>query len=107
MRFLTFAFLLFFVFSCTNDEKNRANLIDFVPQDASIIIKTSNLEDLKSSINNSDFLKRISIYLILYVSFNEEGLEKNLNHFKHFIVKLDLKINNYYCVRNQNSKTQN
>ncbi|MFG6687987.1 ribonuclease HII [Mariniflexile sp. HNIBRBA6329] len=60
MRFLAFTLLLFFVFSCTNDRKNRTNLIDFVPQDASIIIKTSNLEDLKSSINNSDFLNKFS-----------------------------------------------
>ncbi|MDO7174014.1 ribonuclease HII [Mariniflexile sp. AS56] len=60
MRFLGFTLLLFIVFSCSNVERNRTNLIDFVPENAAIIIKTSNLEDLKSSINNSDFLNKFS-----------------------------------------------
>ncbi|CAH8285387.1 hypothetical protein EV196_10116 [Mariniflexile fucanivorans] len=60
MRLLGFTLLLFVVFSCSNVEKNRTNLIDFVPNNASIIIKTSNLEDLKSSIKNSDFLNKFS-----------------------------------------------
>lgn len=60
MRFIGFTLLLFVIFSCSSVEKNRANLIDFVPENTSVIIKTSNLEDLKSSIKNSDFLNKFS-----------------------------------------------
>lgn len=60
MKVIGFALLLFVFFSCSISEKNRTQLIDFVPENASIIIKTSNLEDLKSSINNSDFLNKFS-----------------------------------------------
>ncbi|GAA3649244.1 ribonuclease HII [Flavivirga jejuensis] len=48
------------VFNCTNTKKNRSKLIDFTPKNASIIIKTPNLESLKNSINNNDFLQKIS-----------------------------------------------
>lgn len=60
MKYIGFTLLLFVVFSCSNIEKNRTYLIDFVPEDASVIIKTTNLEDLKSSIKNSDFLNKFS-----------------------------------------------
>ena len=60
MRFFCFSLLLIFIFSCSNSKTNRTNLIDFVPESTSIIIKTSNLESLKSSINNNDFLQIIS-----------------------------------------------
>lgn len=60
MKTISFTLLLFVVFSCSNIEKKRIQLIDFVPQNTSIIIKTSNLEDLTSSIKNSDFLNKLS-----------------------------------------------
>ncbi|MEN3325112.1 DUF3352 domain-containing protein [Mariniflexile soesokkakense] len=76
MRFLGFAILLFVVFSCSTTEKNRINLIDFVPENTSIIIKTSNLEDLKSSIKNSDFLNKFS------ETSAYKHLETNLDYLK-------------------------
>ncbi|WP_372757781.1 ribonuclease HII [Mariniflexile sp.] len=60
MKFLYLALLALVVFSCSNKVTTRTNLIDFVPENASIIIKTSNLEELKSSIKNSDFLSKFS-----------------------------------------------
>uniref|UniRef100_UPI004048BC11 ribonuclease HII n=1 Tax=Mariniflexile sp. TaxID=1979402 RepID=UPI004048BC11 len=60
MRIFGFSLLLLVVFSCSNTQIERTNLIDYVPENTSIIIKTSNLEDLKSSISNSDFLDRFS-----------------------------------------------
>lgn len=60
MRFIYFSLLIIVTFSCSNYNVNRENLIDFVPKNASIIIRTSNLENLRSSINNSDFLNKFS-----------------------------------------------
>ena len=60
MRVLCFFFLLILVLNCSNTITNRSELIDFAPKNTSVILKTSNLESLKSSINNSDFLQKIS-----------------------------------------------
>lgn len=76
MRIIGFSLLLFVVFSCSNVEKSRTNLIDFVPENASIIIKTSNLEELKSSIKNSDFLNKFS------KTSAYKRLERNLENLK-------------------------
>lgn len=47
-------------FGCSNSKTERTNLLNFVPKNTSIIIKASNLESLTSSINNNDFLQKIS-----------------------------------------------
>ncbi|MFI1744185.1 ribonuclease HII [Thalassobellus sediminis] len=60
MRFFYSTLFLFIVFSCTNTSSNKSKLIDFVPKKTSLIIKTSNLESLKNSLNNSDFLQKLS-----------------------------------------------
>ncbi len=60
MRLICFSLLSIVLFSCSNTYSKRVNLIDFVPENASIIIRTTNVEDLKSSINNSDFLDKFS-----------------------------------------------
>ncbi len=60
MRAFYFSLLLILVFNCSNTKTSRSELIDFVPKNTSVILKTSNLESLKSSINNSDFLQKIS-----------------------------------------------
>ncbi|MGC1204469.1 MAG: ribonuclease HII [Flavobacteriaceae bacterium] len=60
MRFFCFAILLALVFSCSNTGSQKSKLIDFVPENADVIIKTLNLESLKSSLNNSDFLQKLS-----------------------------------------------
>ena len=60
MRLLCFSLLLIVVFSCSESKVNRSNLLDYTPKNTTFIIKTSNLESLNSSINNSDFLQKIS-----------------------------------------------
>ncbi|MCF7560956.1 ribonuclease HII [Sabulilitoribacter multivorans] len=60
MRLLYFALITLLFFSCNSTETNRSKLIDFVPENTSAIIKSNNIEGLKSSINNSDFLQKIS-----------------------------------------------
>ena len=60
MRLFCLSLLLITAFSCSNTITKRVNIIDFVPENTSIIIRTTNVEDLKSSINNSDFLDKFS-----------------------------------------------
>ncbi|MCH4554066.1 ribonuclease HII [Aestuariibaculum lutulentum] len=60
MRFFCFSLLLCLTFSCTNTKTNRQQPIDYIPENTSVVLKTSNLESLKSSINNSDLLQKFS-----------------------------------------------
>ena len=60
MRLFYFSLILITTFSCTNSKKERSNILNFVPKNASVIIKTSNLESFNNSINNNDFLQKIS-----------------------------------------------
>jgi hypothetical protein len=60
MRFFYFSLLILATVSCSTYNIDRENLIDFVPENVSIIIKTSNIENLRSSIENSDFLNKFS-----------------------------------------------
>ncbi len=60
MRFLFFTVLLAIVFSCSKPKTDRSELIHFVPENTSIIVKTSNIESLKSSIHNSDLIQKFS-----------------------------------------------
>ena len=59
MRFFCFALLLF-TFSCTNNKTNRTELIHYIPKDASVVLKSSNIESLKSDIQNNDFIQKLS-----------------------------------------------
>ncbi|WP_298498227.1 DUF3352 domain-containing protein [uncultured Algibacter sp.] len=79
MRLFCFSLLLIFTFSCTKSKTKHTNLLDFVPENTSIIIKTSNLESFNNSINNSDFLQKLSKSLIYK---NLEEKLKPLSHLK-------------------------
>ncbi|MFH6768905.1 ribonuclease HII [Gaetbulibacter aquiaggeris] len=60
MRFLRFSLLFLFIFSCSKKDINHSTLFYFIPENTSIILKTSNIESLKSSIDNNDFLESLS-----------------------------------------------
>ncbi len=79
MRAFCFSLLLILLFNCSNTKTNRSKLIDFVPSNTSIILKTSNLESLKSSINNSGFLQKISK---THAYKNIENTLENLSYLK-------------------------
>lgn len=56
MRYISFLFLLFFLFSCTpNNEKQRSPL-DYIPKQTAILIKVADLSAFKSELKNNDFL---------------------------------------------------
>lgn len=58
--YLLTLFFLFSLLSCSNPKTKRTELIDFAPENASIIVMTSNFESLKNTITNNDFLKKLS-----------------------------------------------
>lgn len=77
MRLFCFSLLLFFVISCSNTNTERSKLIHYIPENASLIIKTNNLEGLKSSLDNNDFIEGVS------KSKSFKGLKENLEILKH------------------------
>jgi len=60
MKFFCLSLLLVLAFSCNNTEVNRTKLIHYTPKNASIILRTNNVESLKSSLNNSAFFDVLS-----------------------------------------------
>lgn len=76
MRFFCFSLLLIFTFSCSKSKYTYTSLVDFVPENTSIIIKTSNLESFKNSINNNDLIQK------LLKTTTYRNLEKKLSFLK-------------------------
>lgn len=60
MKPFYFVFLLVFIFSCTNSKNNRKALVHYIPQNSAVVLKTSNIASLKSAIENSHFLQKLS-----------------------------------------------
>lgn len=60
MRFFLCSLLLFVVLSCSNSKNKRHQLIDYAPSNSEVILKSSNLESLKSAIDNNGFLNTLS-----------------------------------------------
>ncbi|MEL0457432.1 ribonuclease HII [Flavobacteriaceae bacterium SZ-1-7] len=79
MKFFWLSLLLITVFNCANPYTERTELIDYAPEKASIILSAPNLESLKSSIKNSEFLQTVS-NTSCYRSI-EDNLS-NLSHLK-------------------------
>lgn len=73
-----FILITLFVTSCTKD-RNHGNPLDFIPENASFILKVSDLESLKNNINNNHFLEELSKSKT--VSSVSKQLEA-LNYFK-------------------------
>ena len=70
MRFLRFSLLFLFIFSCSKKDINHSTLFYFIPENTSIILKTSNIESLKSSIDNNDFLEKTKKSNALNLKYN-------------------------------------
>ncbi|ALJ06088.1 ribonuclease HII [Pseudalgibacter alginicilyticus] len=70
MKFFYSSLLLFLILSCSKSKHERSKLIHFAPENASLILKTNNLEGLKSSLDNNDFIEGIS-KSVAFTNFNE------------------------------------
>ncbi|WP_417866994.1 ribonuclease HII [Xanthomarina gelatinilytica] len=73
-----FILITLFVTSCTKDRKH-GNPSDYIPENASFILKLSDFESLKNNINNNHFLEKLSKSKT--VSSVSKQLEA-LNYFK-------------------------
>ncbi|WP_425234488.1 ribonuclease HII [Ulvibacterium sp.] len=49
---------LFLIFGCQEEKKTTSSLLEFIPANASLIIKINSFDSFKESIQNNDFLKR-------------------------------------------------
>ncbi|MDO6761340.1 ribonuclease HII [Tamlana sp. 2_MG-2023] len=78
MRFFCIPLLLIFLISCTDVNTKRSELLDFAPNNTSIIIKTSRIDGVKSGITNNDFLKQLS------KTSAYKGLESKLENLTYF-----------------------
>ncbi|WP_434036856.1 ribonuclease HII [Formosa sp. 4Alg 33] len=80
MRVLFLAlFLSLFLISCDTSTTTHHSLIEFVPEEASTLIKTNNIEDLKSSLTNNDLIQEFNT-TPFYKSL--EDILKNTTAFK-------------------------
>ncbi|WP_303319095.1 ribonuclease HII [Flavivirga abyssicola] len=86
MRAFCYPLLLILFFSCSNTKKSRSELFAFIPENTSIVLKTSNIEGLKSSVNNSDFLQKIS------ETNSYKNLENTLNYLSYLKPTSDILI---------------
>ncbi|WP_299228672.1 ribonuclease HII [uncultured Psychroserpens sp.] len=50
------------LFNCQNDSDTTQDILNYIPENTSLVIKTNSLESLKSSINNNSLLKELGIY---------------------------------------------
>lgn len=78
MKPFYFVFLIVFVLSCQKFNTHRKALIHYIPQNSKIVLKTSNLESLTNSIENSHFLQEFS------KTKSYKTLETNLAPVLHF-----------------------
>uniref|UniRef100_UPI0030DA79B1 hypothetical protein n=1 Tax=uncultured Planktosalinus sp. TaxID=1810935 RepID=UPI0030DA79B1 len=69
--------ILISIISCTSDKSKKGVITDYLPQEATLIIKSSNFSTLSSDIKNNGFLSKLSS-LHLYDFF-----EKNLLYSKY------------------------
>lgn len=93
MRFLFVALAALFFVSCNYNNTERLELIDFVPENASVIIKSSNLDGLKNSLKNNDFLNKLS------TTNSYHSLEDKLNSISYLNPKNEVLI----CLFNDNN----
>mgnify|MGYP002700218280 CR=1 FL=1 len=60
MKYLCYSFLLLITLASCSTKNNKASIYNFYTDNASVLINVSNLESLKSNINNNDFLQTVS-----------------------------------------------
>lgn len=55
-------FLCILALGCQSDKKAASDILSYIPENASIIIKTNSLESLKSAVNTNSLLQELSNY---------------------------------------------
>ena len=60
MKSFHFVFIFLLVFGCQSSKKNDTKLSDFIPQNASVVLKINDLETFKNDLKNSAFISELS-----------------------------------------------
>ena len=71
--------LILLIVGCSQQQKKASSLLDFIPQNAAIIIKINNLNGFKSDLKNNDFLSKLESFGVYKAIYNEI---KHLDHVK-------------------------
>ena len=69
-RFIT-GLLFLLIVGCSQQQKKASSLLDFIPQNAAVIIKINNLNGFKSDLKNSEFLAKLESFGVYKSIFNE------------------------------------
>ncbi|MFB9054707.1 ribonuclease HII [Formosa undariae] len=98
MRVLFLAlFFSIFLISCDTNTTTQHRLIEFVPEGASTLIKTNNIEDLKSSLTNNDLIQE----------YNTSPFYKSLEHILKNTTAFKPKAETLFCFsKDQSDSTQ-
>ena len=59
---LIIGLLFLLVISCYQQREKASSLLDFIPQNAAIIVKINNLNGFKSDLKNNDFLSKLELF---------------------------------------------
>ncbi len=80
---MNYRFIIGLVFllivGCSQQQKKASSLLDFIPQNAAIIIKINNLNGFKSDLKNNDFLSKLESFGVYKAIYNEI---RHLDHVK-------------------------
>ncbi len=71
--------LLVFIWGCDNKPEKTGTLMDFVPQNASVVFKISNFEDVRADIKNNSLLSKFNETSIYSFFSEKNSLLKNLH----------------------------
>ena len=71
--------LFLLIVGCSQQQKKASSLLDFIPQNAAVIVKINNLNGFKSDLKNNDFLSKLESFGMYKSVFNEI---KHLDHVK-------------------------
>lgn len=121
MNYRILLIIALLLFSCTEKKNTSTTLLDFVPKDASLVIKINNLSGLKSEFKNNEFLSLLksntiynnvfeSIKNIQYLNPKSESLlvfsELGKENFEYlFIVPTQEGLYNLDGVKNKSEET--
>ncbi|NND78675.1 MAG: ribonuclease HII, partial [Maribacter sp.] len=77
-RFIISLFIVL-ALGCSMPQEKTSSLLDFIPQNAAIVVKINNLDGFKSDLKNNEFLSKLESFG-MYKSVADEI--KNLAHIK-------------------------
>ncbi|PKP25601.1 MAG: hypothetical protein CVU03_07015 [Bacteroidetes bacterium HGW-Bacteroidetes-2] len=69
MKNFLFLFLFSFLFSCSTNKVKTGNLIDFIPENTAVIVRSNSIKTLETDLKNNTFLQKfINTSLYTYLS---------------------------------------